>query len=178
MQAPGQASHRRALAACTGICLLAGIALVVVGAAARHIPATAGGGGIVLATTVAASMLVIHRWLTDVTAERARLAQATRDADTERTRYIAANAALQQEQQRVRTDLQDHYRRTQLELARHRAALDDEFETRRAELAAKAFELGATMALTGKLTADPGTSADVVHLPTRQPQRQRAATRQ
>ncbi|MEE4598285.1 hypothetical protein V2J94_41690 [Streptomyces sp. DSM 41524] len=108
----------------------------------------------------------MRTWVTDVSSERHHLQLAARDLDTERTRYIASQAALQEERGRMRSDLASVHAQTRQELERERETLRQEFEDQRGELIRETFEETVRMVRAGLLDPDPEEpSGTVVRLP-------------
>ncbi|MFF5670323.1 hypothetical protein ACFY8S_09325 [Streptomyces hygroscopicus] len=150
--------------ALTAVGLFTGSVTVAVGIALRH-PALAIGGTCLAMTALAGIILLsVRTWITDVSAERCQLQLAARDLDTERTRYVAAQAALQEERGRMRADLASIQTQTRQELEREREALRQEFDDRRAELIRETFEEAVRMVRAGLLDT-PEPRGTVVRFP-------------
>ncbi|MFI9079178.1 hypothetical protein ACIGW8_22360 [Streptomyces sioyaensis] len=95
---------------------------------------TTGGGFLLSCALLLLVLQAVRTWVTDTSAEQARLAEATRAADAERERYTAGCYTLDGERQRIRRD-------ATRAAARAQAALTAEMERLRAEADAERFDL-------------------------------------
>lgn len=109
--------------------------------------------GVCLAITAltCVALIIIRRWITDTSAERARLADATREAREERLRYVASLAAVDAERTRVRRDAATSTSRQRAQLDADRQRLEAAFERDRERITTEAFQTGALMERAGLL---------------------------
>jgi len=145
------------------ISALAGICLLGYSAQIDSAPLSVTGGCAVLVGVMLVCLVTLLRSICDTTAERQQLQAATRERDSERMRYIASQAALNSERERVRQDLADAQAVLERQLAEERERMEQTFEDKRAALIAEAFEAGVLMERSGALDAKP--SGQVIHLP-------------
>jgi len=146
-------ARNTATAAAAGA-FVAGVAVALQSARHDHVAGSIIGSCLVLVALVVVVLVLVHRWVADVATERAALSVAQRQAVDERTRYIAAQAALENEQTRLNRDIAAERASNDARLKAERAKLRDEFEEERAQLAADAFQTGAEMERAGMLRPD------------------------
>lgn len=147
--------------------LTAGCATVATGIITRHPSLAVGGSCLAMMALSAVILIAVRSWVTDVTAERRQLQDAAHGHDDERTRYIAAQAALQQERTRVRSDLANWQASVRRQMEREREATRKDFEEKRAALIAETFEAAIRMARDEGLLDQPapGRDSTVVRFP-------------
>lgn len=151
-----------------------GLIIVVYGIVVGDLARSLGGACLTMPALMLLALIAIRRWTTDTTQERANLAEAQRATDEEHMRYVAAQAALLTESQRLQRDAA--YEREQLKarLAAERAAMQEALEERRATIMCEAMEATVKMLLDGDLTAEPSkTHGKVMQFPTQLPARPR-----
>ncbi|MBQ1122583.1 hypothetical protein [Streptomyces sp. B15] len=154
------------IGATLGIC---GGAITLAYATATGEIATAIAGG----TTAVAALLVlglvyVRGWVCDTTAARARYDQVSTKLEDERRRYVAFQASLQAERDRVRAEIAASRAALSEQLRIERDRLEQEFEDQRGELMRTSFEAGVDFTERGLLDpAAPG--AQVIRLPDRSP---------
>nr|WSZ97322.1 hypothetical protein OH820_18120 [Streptomyces sp. NBC_00857] len=130
------------------------------------------------------ALVSIRRWTTDTHAERVRLADATREAETEKSRYIAGQAAMEVERDRMRRDAASGREQLEIQLATARQALADQLEEDRAKISCDALEAALIM-LPGLLSEGRPEHGTVIGFPAQparhqraqEPKRDRGATR-
>lgn len=155
----------RMVAVGTCIVLTAGLGIVLIGIV-RNDPARAAGGACLTITTLTLiALTVIRRWITDTAAERTRHLDAARAAHDERVRYIAAQAALSVERDRMRRDSAVETARLKAQLAVEREALQDQFDAERGRLICESFQAGALMQESGALNAPSPSETGVIQFP-------------
>lgn len=114
-------------------------------------------------------LTVVHHWVTDTSTERTALAAAQREAQAERARAFAAQAALENEQGRLYRDLAAECAKNRARLEVDRAIMQQEFEDARSQLAADAMEILASWVEDGKVCPpEPGTG-NLIPFPKQQP---------
>lgn len=117
----------------------------------------------------------VKRWITTTQAEREQLAAATRAADDERLRYMAALASVDLERQRVRRDAVAEREQNLVRLQAAQTAMRERFEQERAQLICDTFETAVQLVASGVLNdPEPGDHAKVIGLfPDQHPARHR-----
>lgn len=168
----------RTTAATAGVALIGGLTVSLHSAVHHNIPEAIGGLGITLAALTTIVLTLIHRWVTDTRDERRILAALQREAQGQKSTYIAAKAALENEQGRLAQDVAAEHAALNARLKAERAALEREFEEQRATLIAETMEATFLMVRDGKF--DPGTARDatLIEFPRQHPQQERQAERQ
>ncbi len=135
----------RTTSATAAVAAAAGIALTTHGVAQESAPHALGGVAFTMIALTLLILLAVRRWIIDTSAERTRLAEATRSANDERTKYIAAQTAVEMERQRLTRDAAADRARTLALLDAERAAMQDAFEEQKAQLVADTLEVGAKL---------------------------------
>jgi hypothetical protein len=158
--------------------MLGGIPVLLYGIWLDDTARSLGGACLVMASLILISLVLIHRWITDTTDERRILAAAQRQAAEERTRYIASQAALENEQARLNRDMAAERHRIAAQLIAERDALLVEFEERRAALVAETMEATVMMIRGGKFAPEEAPPRNNLiqfpkDLPAQEPSRQR-----
>lgn len=158
--------------------LAAGLGIAVYGTLNDDLPRTVAGSCLLTIALLLSALLSIRRWIIDAQSERHALARAIRDADDERTRYVAAQAALEMERQRV---LRDAAIEREQGLARVKAAQEamrEKFEEERSQLICESLETAVKLVEGGLLEGRPEAAghAKVIAMPA--PTRQREAQRE
>lgn len=141
----------RTTAVAAATVLAAGITVILYGIARNDLARSLGGACLSITALTLIALVAIRRWVTDTEAERARLAEDSREAQNEKTRAIAAQAALEMERQRLARDAAADRARTAAILRAEREAMRDQFEEQRAKLASDAFATGVRMERSGAL---------------------------
>ncbi|WP_159056578.1 hypothetical protein [Streptomyces yokosukanensis] len=100
------------------------------------------------------ALTLIRYWIVNTREERRILAAAQREAQAERTRYIAAQAALECEQGRLNRDMTMARQSMAGDLLAEREAMRDHFEEKRAELISETMEATFRMFRDGKFAPD------------------------
>lgn len=162
----------RATATAAGTLLLGGLALTLHGVWRDQ--ATHSLAGVVL-TMIALTVIiltVIHKWVTDTSTVRSMLAATQREAQAQHHRYLAAQAMMEIEQDRLRRDLNMEKAALGKRLRNERAAIAAEFEERRAALIAETMEATFLMIRDGKFAPDTEQGATLIRFPNQQPQSQ------
>lgn len=144
--------------------VLGGLTLTLYGAWRDQLTHSLAGVVLSMVALTAIILVVIRRWVTNTSTERMVLAAAQRETQAERTRYIAAQAALENEQVRLRRDLDAERAALAAAAKVERAALAAEFEERRAALVSEAMEATFRMIRDGKFAPAP-KSGTVIRFP-------------
>lgn len=150
-----------------------GLALVIHGTAHREPAHTLGGTCITLTAVAVFALTLIRRWIVDTRDERRILAAAQREAIAEQSRYIAGQAALENEQGRLEQDMAAERAALAARLKAEREALAAEFAERRDSLIAETMEATVLMMKEGKLAPGQQATANLIPFPKQEPQRAR-----
>jgi len=141
--------------AAAGTGTAAGAVLMVAGAITEETGIAIIGAATLIVAAMVACLIVLLRQLTDTSAERAAL-------HDKQEGYIAAQATVAAEHERVRRDLARSAQIAQETIDQERHALRIAFEEERLALTTKAFKMGHRMALNGTLEADDDDSLATV----------------
>lgn len=137
-------------------------------------------GGVVLTITALTLIVLffVRVWVVNTDTEREQLAQARHDAEAERRRHFAMQAALEGEMTRLTRDMREERARLAKTLLIEREALAAEFEKNRLQIATQAFQAGVEMERAGLLEPDAPTPqpANLIQFPeqSRAPERERS----
>lgn len=148
-----------------------GLAAAVGGGAALHgaytdfNPHTISGMMLLLAASTFLILSRVRAWIGDNRAERERLRDEGDKLADQRTRYFAAQAALECERDRIRADLRASQIAAEQTLADERDAMQQEFDDKRAELTRSTFQTAVEMVQDGLLEPGETTGARVIPLP-------------
>ncbi|MFJ9234093.1 hypothetical protein ACIRJ3_03800 [Streptomyces anulatus] len=157
----------RATAAGAALITSAGLSIVLYGIVAEDLPRTVGGAIFTMTALTLIALVLIRRWITTTAAERQRLGDAVREADAERMRYVAAQAALEVERSRLRRDAAAEREQVNARLAAEREAMSTQFEEQRAELVCTTMETTVQLYRAGAFDpSDPASYARVIGFPT------------
>jgi hypothetical protein len=115
------------------------------------------------------AVVIVQAGITDTREQRRELAQARKDADDEKMRFFALEAALESEATRMHRDLNAEQARIAATLAVERKAMQAEFEARRLEEAKEAFLTGVEMERSGALKPDAAVPANLIQFPKQLP---------
>lgn len=168
----------RATATAAVTVLLGGLALTLHGVWRDQ--ATHSLAGVVL-TMIALTVIiltVIHKWVTDTSTVRSILAATQREAQAQHHRYLAAQAGLENEQARLRRDLNAEKAALAKQVRNERAAIAAEFEERRAALIAETMEATVLMIRDGKFAPETKQGATLIRFPHQEPQPRHGRTRE
>lgn len=156
-----------------------GLTAVLYGALHNDPSRTVAGTCITLTALVVLSLLLIRHWIVDTSEERRLLAAAQRQAQAERSSYLAAQAALTAEQGRLTTDRATERRAEAVRLQAERQVLAKEFEEKRADLIAETIEGFWRMVTSGEMAAPARQQSKVIPFPKphQQPQHRPEPTR-
>lgn len=147
----------------------AGLAIVLYGIITENLERTVGGAIFTMTALTLIALVLIRRWVTNTTAERQRLGDAVREADAERMRYVAAQAALEVERSRLRRDSAVEREQLAARLATERTAMEAQFEEGRTKLVCDTVETTVQLVREGLLdTSAPAPYAQVIGFPIRQ----------
>ncbi|WP_405019603.1 hypothetical protein OHV05_24705 [Kitasatospora sp. NBC_00070] len=152
-------SGKSVVAAGTGV--LFGTILMVVGAASDNIGLAVVGAAALMVAAMVTCLIILLRQLRDTSAERRALHQQLEG-------YLAAEAGVVAERERIRKDLVANAALTREAIDRECRSLRQTFEEERFELTSRAYRLGAEAAISGALDVAEPPTATVFRLPIRQ----------
>lgn len=158
------ARTKAAIATAVGI-LAGGFAVIIRSASGDNVAGSIGGACLVMVGLSLVILIFVRRWVTDTSEERRILGAAQREAQAERTRYVAAQAALENEIGRLTRDMAAERARVAATLKAERAALKAEFEETRAQELSEAFQTGAEMERAGMLKRPQSAGGSVLRFP-------------
>jgi hypothetical protein len=158
--------------------LLAGLITVLHGTYRGDLGHTVGGTCLTLIALTSLALVFIRKWVIDTNDERRILAAAQRSAEAERARYFAAQAALENEQGRLRQDITAERQANAVRLKTEREALANEFEAKRGELAAEAMEVAVRLVCGKKLDPRQVATAKLIQFPQNLPHQQHDRARE
>ncbi|MFE9921623.1 hypothetical protein ACFYQA_08570 [Streptomyces sp. NPDC005774] len=163
------ASNKAAVATAIGI-LICGFAVIVQNTSRDNVAGSIGGACLVMAGLALGSLTFVRRWVCDTSDERRVLAAAQREAQGERSRYFAAQAALENEQGRLTRDMAADRARLTATLTVEREKMQAEFEGSRAQELSEAFQTGVEMERAGMLKRSRPPRGNLLKFPQKQPE--------
>ena len=155
-------SNARITTATTAATTLGGLAAVLYGVTQAD---TARSIGLTMTGLIAVALVLIHRWIADTSDERHRLAASQYEAQQERSRYVALQAALANEQGRLHHDLATERLNLETTLATEREAMEAEFEAQRGNLVEQAMDTAVLLLRAQKSAPDATVQGKVIHFP-------------
>lgn len=123
-------------------------------------------------------LITVRRWITATGAERARLAADQAAAQEEKATYLAAKAALENEQQRLHRDLTAERVALAKRVKVEREAMRREFEENRAQLVSETMEATFRMIHEGKFAPEERKRSTVIAFPRQHPEAEQERTRE
>lgn len=142
------ASSKAAVATAAGI-LISGFAVIIRSASAHNAAGSIGGACLVMTGLSLVILILVRFWICNTNEERRMLAAAQREAQSERSRYFAAQAAHTNELGRNRREMAAERARLTATLKAERAKMQAEFDNTRAKELSEAFQTGAEMERAG-----------------------------
>lgn len=139
------------------VAMLGGLPALLYGILHSDTARSIGGACLVMTALVLSALVAIRRWIVDTSEERRALADAQHQASEAQHRYIASQAALENEQARLNRDMAVERHRIAAQLIAEREAMRDEFEERKAALVAETMETTFLMIKGGKFAPEPPT---------------------
>ncbi|MFD3517765.1 hypothetical protein [Streptomyces sp. NPDC058657] len=130
----------KATAVAAAAVVAGGVAVILYGIARDELSRSLGGACLTMTALTLIALIAIRRWTTNTDAERASLAAATREADTERMRSVANQASLEAERQRLLRDAASERARLAAAMDVERAAMRAQFEEEKNRLVCETFE--------------------------------------
>lgn len=166
----------RATTTAGGALLTGGLAWVGYATVRSDLPRSLGGTCLVVVALFLIALALIHTWARDTSAERRELAEARREADAERRKHFAAQAALECEMTRLNRDMTVERARIAATLLAERDATRAALEEERLQIATDAFRTGVEMERAGMLKPDVPLPANLIPFPGqgRAPERERS----
>lgn len=163
----------RTTAVAAAAIMIVGIGIIAYGIVANDLARSLGGACLTMTALTLLALVAIRRWVTNTSAERARLAEATREVEAERLRYLAGQAAQEQERARLRRDIAASARKMAKQLDDDRARLAAEFEEKRAQIICDTFASTYRLAREDRISAEREQHARVVQFPEQETARAR-----
>jgi hypothetical protein len=150
-------SGSRATNVAAAVAMLGGLPALLYGILHNDTARSIGGACLIMTALILTALVAIRSWIVDTSDERRVLAAAQRQASEERTRYIAAQAALENEQARLNRDMAGERQRIAAQLIAEREAMRDEFDDQKAALIAETMETTVRMFRGGKFAPEEET---------------------
>ncbi|WP_159027860.1 hypothetical protein [Streptomyces pactum] len=123
--------------------------MIIQHASHNNVAGSIGGACLVMVGLSLVILILVRIWICNTNEERRILAAAQREAQSERTRYIAAQAAHTNELGRNRREMAVERARLAATLRAERAKMQAEFDNTRAKELSEAFQTGAEMERAG-----------------------------
>jgi hypothetical protein len=137
--------------------MLGGLPALLYGILHNDTARSIGGACLIMTALVLSALVAIRRWIVDTSDERRALADEQRQASEAHHRYIASQAALENEQARLNRDMAAERQRIAAQLIAEREVMRDEFEERKAALVAETMETTFLMIKGGKFAPEEET---------------------
>jgi hypothetical protein len=166
-------TRTRTTAVAGGTALAAGAAVILHGVIQQDLPRSLAGACLLLVSLTFVALALLHRWITDTSDQRRTMTEAQSQAEAERARYFALEAALEGEHARLSRDLAAKEARLAAQVEAERRALEAAFEARRAELICETTDAVVKMFHDGKLAPAPSAAGNVIRFPAQQPDHSR-----
>ncbi|MER5559638.1 hypothetical protein ABT071_13635 [Streptomyces sp. NPDC002506] len=153
--------------------LVTGLGIAVYGTLNDDLPRTLAGSCLLMIALLLSALLSIRKWIIEAQSERDALARARRDADDERLRYLAAQAAVEMERQRIERDAAMEREQGIVHIKAVKAAMEEQFEEQKAQLICQSLETAYDLYVRGLANShqEPAGHAKVIAMPA--PTRQR-----
>jgi hypothetical protein len=165
------AGSKVAMATAAGI-LISGFAVIIHSTPDDNIAGSIGGACLVMTGLTIIALVLVRHWVINTTEERRILGACQREAQSERARYIAAQAALEGEMGRLTRDMAAERAAIRATLIEERRQMRAQFEEERSQLAADAFRTGVEMERRGDLKKKtPAQAANLIPFPKQERQR-------
>ncbi|GAB2731409.1 hypothetical protein [Streptomyces bullii] len=171
----GLTSGSRATIVAAAAATLGGLPVLIYGIWSNDTARSLGGACLIMSGLVLVALVLIRRWIVDTSEERRALAAALRDAQAEKARYFAAQAALENEQGRLNRDMNVERMRIAKQLLTEREAMRVEFEEQRAALIAETMEAAFLMMRNRKSPSEPPAQCNLIQFPEKLPAQERSA---
>ncbi|MFF5842181.1 hypothetical protein ACFY74_12010 [Streptomyces massasporeus] len=148
------ASGSRATNAAAAVAMLGGLPALLYGILHDDTARSVGGACLIMTALILTSLVAIRRWIVDTSDERRALADEQRRASEAHHRYVASQAALENEQARLTRDMAIERQRIAAQLIAEREAMRDEFDNHKATLIAETMEATFLMIKGGKFAPE------------------------
>lgn len=168
----------KVLAGTASVAMAGGLAAVLYGTLRADLARALGGTCVTLTALTVIALILIRRWIVDTSHERQCLAASQREAQNQKSAYIAAQAALEVEQGRLTRDRAVQLRADAARLKAERAIMEEEFEEARSALIQDTMEVTAQLLRGGKLTPGSPTKSTVIQFPRQHPQTELTRSRE
>lgn len=151
--------------------MVGGLSVVLYGTFRPNLAHTLGGTCVTLTAITTLALILIRHWIVDTSEERRTLSAAQREAQAEQSRYVALQAALENEHGRLNRDLAAERAGLTVRLKAEREAMAAEFEEQRASVIAETMEETILMIRDKKLAPPTAVQSKVIQLREHQQQR-------
>ncbi|MEV3857794.1 hypothetical protein AB0J38_26145 [Streptomyces sp. NPDC050095] len=158
------AGTKSAVVIAAGI-LASGFAVILRTTVSSNVAGAVGGASLVMVGLIGLLMLFLRHWVTTTSEERRALAEAQGEAQAERSRYVALQAANESEHGRVLRDVAATRAALKATLDSERRKLRAEFAGTRATELAEAFQTGVEMERSGALQATRSQRGNLIPFP-------------
>ncbi|MBX7464873.1 hypothetical protein [Streptomyces sp. NPDC057910] len=138
--------------------LTAGLTIAVYGTLNDDLPRTVAGTCLLTIALLFSALLAIRRWIIDAQSERDALARAARDHNDEKLRYLAAQATIEMERQRIERDAAMERERGIVHIKAVKAAMEEQFEEQKAQLICQSLETAYDLYVRGLANDQPETA--------------------
>lgn len=165
-------AETRAAAIGSAVAGVVGLAVTLHGAIRDQPAHSVSGVCITMIALTGLILIALRKWTTDTRTERTILAAAQREAQAERARYFAAQAALENEQGRLNRDMAAERAGLNARLRAERERLHEEFEEQRATLVSETMEATFLLMRDGKFDPEASPPGNLIQFPHQQPQQQ------
>jgi hypothetical protein len=159
-----------------GVAVAGGLAITIQGILRSNLAHTVGGGFLATTAAILIALAVGCQRITDTRDERRALAASQRQAVQERTTYFAAQAALENDEGRLKQAVAAARAKDKEQLRVERAAMEAEFAERRDVLRAETIDSLLKMIASGKLAHGP--QGKLIPFPGQQISTERATARE
>lgn len=158
--------------------MAAGLAAVLQGSLRGDLARALGGTCLTLVALTVIALILIRRWIVDTSEERRLLAASQRQAQAERYKYFACQAAMEVEQGRLARDRAIEQRADAARLQVEREAMAAEFENKRADLIVETMRATFQMIYSRKFAPDQTPMGSLIEFPKQHPQQERSRSRE
>lgn len=145
--------------------LFSGFAVILRSASGDNVAGSIGGACLVMVGLTLLILVFVRHWVVNTRDERRALLAAQRQAQEERTTYVAGKAAIENELGRLTRDMAAKGAHLAATLAAERAKMRAAFEEERAQMMSEAFRTGAEMERAGMLRPDRPDTGNLIPFP-------------
>ncbi|MGW2550628.1 hypothetical protein [Streptomyces sp. NPDC001635] len=149
--------------------LVVSLALIVHQALHDDGARTVVGAAFIATALLCIALGLIHRWVTNTSAERRTLTEAQERARKQESKYFALEAAHEAEMTRLHRDVIAERASNTAKLAAERSALYAQLEKDRLQIETKAFQTGVMFERAGYLEPDAPVANNLIPFPSQAP---------